>query len=219
MEKIKYIDHADIAKVLLSESEQKCLEAFMREPLSLSESARALGYKLNTMHYRIKRFIDMGLIEQVEDKLLGKRYVTAYGATAKAFIIPFESSSAASLENLLMDIMQMPRDHLFKSIEKTLLDNQDLWEVVVTLVDDELNTYLRPKRAGLQDVLAPSQAATLARPDTPAMVVSGGNYHLAFDKAKAFQRELLELLERYQQQEDDAEQAYYFFLVLTPAHE
>ncbi|MEZ4605243.1 MAG: hypothetical protein R2865_00120 [Deinococcales bacterium] len=61
-------------------------------------------------------------------------------------------------------------------------------EVVVTLVDDELNTYLRPKRAGLQDVLAPSQAATLAAQDTPAMVVRVAITILPLTRPRLFSR-------------------------------
>lgn len=168
------------------------LEPFLGRTRSVTEAAAASGDKPNTVLKRVRRFQAAGLLEQVGERARAGRPVKLYRAVAEVFFVPFEATSAESLEAALAE-----RDAYWEAL---------LRRGVVRARREALGTWGtriyrdRRERLQVQTALGPdANATTLDAAGPAALSAWRDEVWLDFQDAKRLQRELFELLLRYQE--------------------
>lgn len=71
---------------------------FLARGETVAGAARALGCKVNAMHYRARTLLDAGLLEVVREERRAGLPVKVYRSVADAFFVPFELSRHADRE-------------------------------------------------------------------------------------------------------------------------
>lgn len=167
------------------------LAPFLGRTTSVTDAARESGERPNTTLKRVQRFMELGLLEVVGERKRAGRAIKLYRTVADVFFVPFEATHAESLEAALAD-----RDAYW---ERMLRRN------VVRARSERLGTwgtrFYRDARGRLQvqTAVTPDANATTLDPDAPAVLsLWRDQLTLDFEDAKALQREMFELVKRYQ---------------------
>lgn len=195
------------ASLLLDPRTLRQLEPFLAAPRSVGEAAAARGERANTVLKRVRRFERAGLLELAEVVPRRGRPLRRYRTVADVFFVPFEASAAESLEDALADREAWYERLLRRNVVRARREALGPWGTRI----------YRDERGRLQVQMAvrPDVDASTLDPGGPA-VLSAWRDRLELDyrDAKALQRELFELLLRYQRKEGS--QRYVVHLGLAP---
>jgi predicted transcriptional regulator len=207
---VRVISDRQLADILTDPQALRRLDPFLGRESSVGEAARLTGEKPNTVLSRVRRFEKLGLLEHTRSVPRQGRPVRLYRTTADAFFIPFDTTSAESLEAGLAE-----RDHYW---ERMLRRN------VVRARQQQVGSWgtriYRDHRGVLQIQMAvsPERNYTNLEPSGPAVLSAWrDSVFLDFADAKNLQRELFELLLRYQRL--GGAQRYIVRLGLAPVSE
>lgn len=180
------------AEALTDPTTLRHLAPFLGRTLSVTEAARESGEKPNTTLKRVQRFVEMGLLEVVGTRKRAGRDVKLYRTVADVFFVPFEATHAESLEAALAE-----RDAYWEAM---------LRRNVVRARSERLGTwgtrFYRDVRGRLQvqTAVTPDVNATTLDPEGPAVLsLWRDQLTLDFADAKALQREMFALVQRYNQ--------------------
>lgn len=195
------------ARLLLDARSRAQLAPFLGRPRSVSEAAQEVGAKPNTVLRRVQRFLDAGLLDVAETVARRGRPVRRYRAIADAFFVPFEASDAEDLEAALADREAWVTALLRRSVVRARRDAIGTWGTRI---------YLDTRgRVQVQMAVRPDVDAQPPGPDGPAVLSAWRDaIELDYPDAKALQRELFDLLERYQRKR--GAQRYVVHLGLAP---
>lgn len=211
MQDIKAISHPEAARILTDTAQLRLLEPFFKSETRLSDAAKDLGMKLNTLLYRVHQLLDLGILEVTREVPRKGRAIKLYRASARAFFVPFEATSSATVKDLLFVLIKTEEKLFQREAAKALqsllpnfgllisLESQE--QVTVSFADHQHRSINRDEFFG---------------PNTPALYFGDGILHLDFATAKAFQNDLFELYKRYMQQQTPDAQLYAYRLGLTP---
>lgn len=205
--KILSVHNPEAAAILTNPRTLRQLEPFLARENTVKDAAEETGEKPNTVLSRVRRFVRLGLLEVLREEPRQGRAVKVYRSTADGFFVPFEATSAESLEAALAE-----RDAYWQAL---------LRHNVVRARLEKVGTYgtriYRDARGRLQVQMAltPEQNTTTLAPDDPAVLSAWRDaVYLDFEDAKALQREMFDLLKRYQQKR--GAQRYIVRLGLAP---
>ena len=205
-----WVTDPEAAQILTDLGELRSLLPFFFKEITLTEAASALGLKLNTMHYRAQRFIDLGLLEVIREEPRKGRAVKVYRATSSEYFVPFEATSAETVEKLFTQLRAKISELFEQNVARSLLEVEDIG--------------LRIKAQGKKlsvDFDTPDGSFALRDTETldlPAVFTSDNIIRLDFSRAKELQKELVALLKKYTDEEPTG-QDYLLVLGLTPLHE
>ena len=203
------VHNPEAAAILTNPHTLRQLEPFLAREMTVKEAAEETNEKPNTVLSRMRRFMGLGLLEVVREVPRQGRALKVYRSTADGFFIPFEATSAESLEAALAE-----RDAYWQAL---------LRHNVVRARLEKVETYgtriYRDARGRLQVQMAvtPEQNYTTLAQDDPAVLSAWREAYLDFEDAKALQREMFDLLKRYQQPR--GAQRYIVRLGLAPISE
>jgi predicted AAA+ superfamily ATPase len=197
----------EAADALTNPNTLKHLAPFLGKACSVSQAARETSSKPNTVLKRVQVFLDLGLLEVVEVVARHGRGIKLYRTTADSYFIPFHITSAETLESALAEKDAYWERLLRKNVVRTRLEAVGTWGTRI----------YRDARDRLQVQMAvtPDKNATTLDPGGPAVVSAWrDSLYLDFDEAKLLQRELFELIKRYQRKR--GAQRYVLRLGLAP---
>ena len=204
------VTDAELADLLTNPETLRQLEPFLGQENTVAEAAHLTGTLPNTMLARVGRWLRSGLLEVTRQELRAGKPLKFYRTTADAWFIPFDNTSAETLEAGLAQ-----RDRFWET---------RLRRAVVTAREQQVGNWgtrvYRDERGRLQIQMAvsPDSNWTSLDMDRPAVLAAWRDgLHLDFEDAKALQRELFELLLRYQRKE--GAQRYLLRLGLAPVEE
>ena len=210
LDAVAVIEDPVLADLLTNPAVLNQLEPFLARECTVGEAARRTGVKPNTMLARVRRWEKLGLLQEVRQEKRAGRPIRHYRTVADAWYIPFDTTTAESLE-------------------AGLAQRDRYWEVrlrraVVRARERQIGSWgtriYRDSRGRLQFQMAvsPERNWTSLQAGQPAVLASWRDgLHLDFDDAKELQRELFELLLRYQRR--NGAQRYLLRLGLAPLEE
>lgn len=173
----------------------------------MSEAARVTGDKPNTVLRRVQRFTRAGLLERAETVPRRGRPLHRYRTIADVFFVPFEASAAHDLEAALAEREAWVAALLRRSVVRARREAIGVWGT--RIYRDERG------RVQVQMAVRPDADALPPGPEGPAVLSAWRDgLELDYPDAKALQRELFELLERYQSKR--GAQRYVIHLGLAP---
>jgi DNA-binding transcriptional ArsR family regulator len=210
------ITEPEVARALTESKSVQHLVPFMKRPLSLSEAAKELGVKLPKLSYHVKRLLGLGLLEVACTERRGRRGVKLYQSTARSFFIPFHLTPSASLEQLVTSLTAPEAGRFRRELARTLQRISPDWGLQVARTErgDRQNIAFSITQVDAEGHL--SFDKILLGPEQPALFSTEGKFTFDFDTAKAFQKEMSDLAERYADRQSDRGQPYSFRLGLTP---
>lgn len=92
------VEDAEQAQLLSDPGSLVFLQPFLGREASVSQAARELGRPLDTVRYRVRRFLAAGLLEVTREARRPGRPIRYYRTVADGFVVPFELTPYAEIE-------------------------------------------------------------------------------------------------------------------------
>ena len=167
------------------------IEPFLGRDVTVTEAAAATNERPNTVLKRVQRFVRLGLLEVAREVPRAGRATKRYRTTAEAFFVPFEATSAESFEAALAEREAYWETTLRTAVVRARQEAFPSWGT--RIYRDERG------RLQIQMAITPDRNTDPLAPESPpALSAWRDQVHLDYADAKALQRELFELLLRYQ---------------------
>lgn len=179
------------ADALTNPTSLRHLAPFLGRSLSVAEAARESGEKPNTTLKRVARFVKLGLVEVDRTERRAGRPIKYYRSTADVFFVPFEITRSESLEAALAERDAYWEVLLRRNVVRGRREALGEWGT----------RFYRDRRGRLQvqSAVTPAANATTLDPAAPATLsLWRDQLQLDFADAKELQREMFELVQRYQ---------------------
>ena len=171
-----------------------------------------LGVSTHALSYWTKRFTGLGLLHVTGTVKRGGRAVKHYATAQDGFFVPFAAVPDSSLETLLHqqeEPWQRLLAHSLVQVGSDTFPDLHRWGMAVYQEGDVLYTDVTP---------TPEDGRTLneiaLEPASPALLMDWYTFSLTFQDAKAFQRELYALIQKYGQKRGP--QSYLARITLAP---
>lgn len=195
------------ADVLMDPRALRHLAPFLGRELTIGQAATESGEKPNTTLARVRRYLALGLLEVAGAVKRNGRPMKLYRTVADVFFVPFEATRSDSLEAALAERDSYWEVLLRRNVVKSRLESFGNWGT--RIYRDERG------RLQVQTAVTPDANATTLHPAAPAVFSAWRDaVMLDFEDAKALQRELFELLTRYQRL--SGSQRYVLRLAMAP---
>ncbi len=196
-----------VAAALMNPRTLRQLEPFLDREQTVLGAAREAGVKPNTVLARVRRFTALGLLEVVREEPRAGRALKVYRASAASFFVPYEITPSETLEAAMHEREHYWETLLRKNVVRVRSEDVGSWGTRI---------YRDPRgRLQVQAAITPEQNYTTLAPERPAALSAWRDaLYLDFDDAKALQREMFDLLKRYQQK--TGAQRYILHLGLAP---
>ena len=207
---------SEAANALLSEKGAEILHTFIPKALSLSDAAQRLDIKLNTLHYQVNRLIKLGILQITGTKKQNGKTVKLYQTVAEKFAVPFTLTSAATSQELITQIAQVPLDSFMANIVASRRNQSAEWVILMghSKVSEGLTISLTPKQKTVEDYQ--NYGAKQGNdPNSPVALFNSTDFNLSFEDAKALEKEMKALVKKYRKKSNDGLQRYVALLGLV----
>lgn len=192
------------ARVLLDPLARRVLDPFFGGGASVGGAAAYLGVKANTLLRQVRRLVGLHLLEVVRVEARAGRAIKRYQVTSQQFFVPFGVTDALTLEDLLLRAVEEPNRVIARALARQhgtevsrlgYLVHRPVPGCVVHDLSLDGHTRLSP--------------VDLTRP----WLRDGRTLRLSPGRAQALVRDLLEVLDRY----DDVQgEPYQVFVAFAP---
>ncbi len=201
------VNEGAAADVLMDPRALRHLAPFLGRDLTISQAAAESNEKPNTTLGRVRRYQALGLLTVTGEVERRGRPMKLYRTVADVFFVPFEATRSDSLEAALAERDSYWEALLRRNVVRSRLESFGNWGTRIYRDDRG--------RLQVQTAVTPDANATTLQPDAPAVFSAWRDaVMLDFDDAKALQRELFELLTRYQRL--NGSQRYVLRLAMAP---
>lgn len=184
-------------QILIDRDRRAYLEPFMRGACSTGEAADALGVSVKDMAYRVQRMLRLHLVSVAGEQRRAGRAVRRYRAPT-SFFVPFAALPEADLVEMFDVIVHPLQMGLLRGLAGAVTDgswNVEGWGYAFELNDKGHVSVTPLARPGEQ---AERIYERILQLDAPAVYLGYVPLRLDFARAKELQRELIDLVQRYQ---------------------
>ena len=202
------VEDPEQARLLTDLDAARYFEPFIARERSVSEAARELGCRVDTLLYRVRQFLAAGLLEVTRLEKRAGRAIKQYRSVADAFFVPFAATPYANLEELIYRQME-PFNQLAARSAAELLRQSGR---------DGRRIFRKPNGEVWNDSASDaSNPFRLGEEGVPAAYDFRVELQLEPKVALELQRELHELFERYNVQQSERGRRYLWENILLPA--
>ncbi len=173
------------AALLTGATSKAFFKPFLARECSVSQAAAEVGCQLNTMLYRVKVFLDVGLLTVVREEKRVGRAIKIYRSVHDAYLIPDGVTPYADLEERLKQQIKPFWETLMRSLARTYRERGWGGQTLRRTAEGVVTTSLAIKEVAPTDFWS-------AEP--PYEVYSDVGLHLTPEEAEALAYRLLELL-------------------------
>ncbi len=199
------VNDAVRAGLLLDPQARRVLRPFMGQPQGVHAAAAQLGLKPNTLLKRVRTLVDLGLLHIVGEQRRGGRPIKLYASVAQRFFVPFHATSQETLEALVYGATEEVNRLIARGLAQQLAADGSRLGYLVTPYRDELRHDLSMDGRTAYNALLPQH---------PAFIRAWDLVRLDYSRAKQFQAELMDLLERYSGRQGEK---YWVYLAFAPS--
>ena len=183
------IENAEAAKALTDATMQRALTPFLDRDCTVARAARELGVNPNTLLYRVNRLLALGLLRSVREERRTGKPIKVYRSSAAGFFVPFELTTAETLEAMLMPLERGWHERFVRNAAALMARHGGGLGVRVWREANQVIAKPGPPPPTAFD------AALLEQ--LPMLSVWSSSIRLDPEEAQAFRLELLELFSRY----------------------
>ncbi len=206
------------AAILKNEAVTEFFYPFLGHEKTVAEAARELDCKLNAMHYRVKTFLEAGLLKVMREEKRAGRSVKVYCTVADAFFVPFDLTPHADIaEDWVRGVEPTVRE-LGRAFGAAIERRGRTGQCVFRNAEGGVSSYGAHVGTDTGDIVF--------NLDTPDLLIGAdqcGDVFLTEQQAKTLQDELSNLFTRHIRpaQDDTVEgerrERYLFIYALAPA--
>lgn len=138
-EQERVVQDAEQARLLSDPRSLRYFEPFLARTRSVSEAAKEVGCALDTMYYRVRRFERAGLLQIVGERPRYGRPIKLYRSVAESFVVPFEATPFAELEERLRTQHRQDEDLIVRSMARLLRENRQEGRRILRGEDGKVN--------------------------------------------------------------------------------
>jgi hypothetical protein len=190
----KIIINSEAADVLMNPKTLRHLEPFLGTACTIKQAAEQTSQKANTVLARAKRFLALDLLTVVKEEKRGGRAIKHYQSTAEVFFVPYEVTTAESLETMMAERDRYYENVLRRGVVQTRIDDVATWG---TRIYKDAR-----KRLQIHTAVQPDKNYTMLDTTRPAVLSAWrDSVYLDFEDAKTLQQEMFNLLKKYNQKE------------------
>ena len=175
------------AEVLTNPQSLRYLKPFLLRERSASEAAEVAKVNLDTMLYRVKVMLEMGLLTQTSLEARRGRSIKRYKTVADHFAIPFEATKAETIVALMLEHSQTDHQDLMRGMANAIAGGRGGWLVRVYVENRTLRQEITP------DDDPDWVLEKLLEPRAPSAFHACLTLRLNPQEAKALQHELSDL--------------------------
>jgi hypothetical protein len=191
------ITEANAAAFLMDDRNRAFLPPFLGRESSVAAAAEEAGVGLDDLYYRVRRMTALGILQVTREEPRAGRPIKLYRMPGDGLFIPFATTPAASLEELLVRSNAAFDARLVRAQVDAMwamIDDPDRWGFRIFYdAGGSMHFDYAPEDAPDDFDLHRFWLA----PQLPALVAGWYEMPLAAGDAKALQRELVELVARY----------------------
>lgn len=170
---------------------------FLRHEASASEAAVAIGADLDEVYDRVRKLAGLGLLEVTSVERRAGRPIKRYRAAAQAFFVPFAVLPHETLAHALVESARLPEHARAEGAARALLEMSDDPYAWGFRLDVDGNGSVHAFWGPREGAAGFDVNAYLLEPDKPPIHGMSATLHLTRNEAKALQRELHDLGERW----------------------
>lgn len=198
----------DQAEVLTDPGRLRFLVPFLARARTVSAVAREMGAHPDTVLYRVRTLVGLGLLRVDREEPRRGRAIKHYRSSADGYFVPFHASPYADLEEDLRTNWQAPFHTLVTNMA-ALLRSAGIEGHRVYRVGDAVHVDSAPSL---------DRPLDLSDPDLRHATVQHRTLRLTADEAERLQGDLHELLQRYGEGGDDGDgrRTYLMWGALVP---
>lgn len=211
------VTDAGAAETITDPRRLRFLAPFVGRERTVAAVARELAVSPHRMLYQVRRLLRLGLIEVVREEARAGRAVRHYRAVADGFFAPFALTGAETPEQLARRVSDDSRRILEVQVGRAWMaagGDPGGWGITVYRAPD----------GGVNTSLVPTPTPEAPRSFFEALLAPGGpavwDSHIALalsrEDAKALQRELGTLAERYRAREQPGAPTHLIRLAMAP---
>lgn len=184
-----------MARALADPEVRRVLAPFMKRERTIKEAASELGLSLNAMLYRVRRLEKLSLLRVTHEEARKGRAIRHYQAVAKGFFIPYTASPFQMPDSWLVEDYHIRELRLAQGTMRSGL----AWGEMRGQMTFGKRVFLREDDILEADfAFSREQGADLLEIDAPAVVSYFVETELGEKDAKVLQRELFELVRRFE---------------------
>ena len=208
---VRWVNDPHAAAVLTDQRGWNLLIILINEEATLSKLAHEMNMSLPALNYRLKKLLELDLVKVSRTEKRKGSPIKYYRATATHFFVPFEVTTFESLTDLLASTMAPFERRISHEIARLLVEAGKGWGL----------NFFAGRQGGFNFTFSPvpekgdSCLKQSLQPAFPAVHDKVLMLKLDFDTAKALQRDLQEVYERYHQQLR-GQQSYLLRIALVP---
>lgn len=116
----RVVDDPGQARLLSDPEALRFFEPFLGRERRVAEAARELGVRIDTLLYRVGRFLDAGLLRMVREERRAGRAVRVYRSSADAYFVPFAVTPYVDLKERLQHEMRPLLDRAGERLARLL---------------------------------------------------------------------------------------------------
>jgi predicted ArsR family transcriptional regulator len=189
MQDLIAVSNPAAAAVFAAPLPAKIVQTLIGEPLTLAALGRVVDAPMNLLHYHVKKFVALGLVEVAHEQARAGRAMKCYRATAKTFFVPAEL------------LTRMPSAEMNRQLREALDRNQARTIEGVNFTHDGRNPRVLLKKASATRASAIELwlDAGLSRADVKELI-----------------EDLKAVMERYRSRTSDSAPRYLVHLAAVP---
>ncbi len=179
------------AALLTDPNELRFLEPFIAQERTVSEAAAALGVPLDSLYFRVRRAVKLGILQVARVEARAGRPVKRYTSSALGFFVPYQLAPTADFEALALTFDLRLERLLMHSLLVANHREEAVGNFGIRIFRDAEG------RLELDAAFSPERPYDFFAPENPATFSVWPELMLDFGDAKTLQSELAALWQRY----------------------
>jgi DNA-binding transcriptional ArsR family regulator len=209
---VLWVDDPEAAKALTDKRMWTLLSVFINHETSLKVAAGKLKMSLPALSYRVRKLLDLGLLEVSRIEKRKGSPIKYYRTVAEHFFVPFRMTSSDTLESLLESISAGFEKRFRRELARVFLEEASEWGLnLYGGADGDFNYSFSP--APERDEVFVQRSL---QPNFPAVYDNLFVFAMDFDTAKALQRDIDGVYQRYAKVDMRGQQVYLLQMRLVP---
>ncbi|MBX3142595.1 MAG: helix-turn-helix transcriptional regulator [Trueperaceae bacterium] len=192
------VEDAEAARLIADPAAFRYLEPFIGRERSVSQVAAELGASISGVLYRVRQFERLGLVVRSRVEPRAGRPIVHYRSAADGYFVPFRATSVPNQEALAAHAFMRLREQLDASIGRAWVEGfGDGHPIGIQVYRSRQGRVARNIAPDPDQTEGEGPLDALLATSAPAVWDSWSTLNLGRDEAKALQRELAELMQRY----------------------
>lgn len=205
------IHNPEAANFLTNMKTRRYLGPFMEQSCTLTQAAKQLDLKLNTLHYHVQTMLRLGLLEIEAETVQNNHRIKLYRSTSDEYRVPLEASFSVDLSSHIRELLAQSSTILAEGYSQALLQQSAHWAFRIFFIPE----------FGMTQVIAgknnTGQLQSLAELESRSLhFVSDAELCLNREDALSLKQELNSLYNKYLSKRSTDGESYWLQLGFTP---